>query len=105
MDNLICIGKIELLEILFIMGLEKMEFYCNKLEFMFFNKCWLIEEEVKEDVKYDQMNVVGFYIFGVFDKVLVIEKCWLQDDISNQICNVICDYVYEYNYFFFNLCF
>lgn len=50
------------------------------------------------------MNVVGFYILGVFDKVFVIEKCWLQDDIFNCICNMICDYVYEYNYFFINFC-
>ena len=61
------------------------------------------EEEVKEDVKYDQMNAVGFHIPGAFDKVLAIEKCWLQDDISNQIRNAIRDYAYEHNYSFFNL--
>ena len=31
------------------------------------------------------MNAVGFHIPGAFDKVLAIEKCWLQDDISNRI--------------------
>ena len=60
------------------------------------------KEEVKEDVKYDQMNAVGFHIPGAFDKVLAIEKCWLQDDISNQIRNAIRDYAYEHNYSFFN---
>lgn len=102
-DNLTRIGKIELPEISPIIGSEKTEFYRNKLEFTFSNKRWLTEEEVKEDVKYDQMNAVGFHIPGAFDKVLAIEKCWLQDDISNQIRNAIRDYVYEHNYSFFNL--
>ena len=102
-DNLTRIGKIELPEISPIMGSEKTEFYRNKLEFTFSNKRWLTEEEVKEDVKYDQMNAVGFHIPGAFDKVLAIDKCWLQDDISNQIRNAIRDYAYEHNYSFFNL--
>lgn len=102
-DNLTRIGKIELPEISPILGSEKTEFYRNKLEFTFSNKRWLTEEEVKEDVKYDQMNAVGFHIPGAFDKVLAIEKCWLQDDISNRICNAVRDYAYEHNYSFFNL--
>ena len=102
-DNLTRIGKIELPEISPILGSEKIEFYRNKLEFTFSNKRWLTEEEVKEDVKYDQMNAVGFHIPGAFDKVLAIEKCWLQDDISNQIRNAIRDYAYEHHYSFFNL--
>lgn len=102
-DNLTRIGKIELPEISPILGSEKTEFYRNKLEFTFSNKRWLTEEEVKEDVKYDQMNAVGFHIPGAFDKVLAIEKCWLQDDISNRIRNAVRDYAYEHNYSFFNL--
>lgn len=102
-DNLTRIGKIELPEISPIMGSEKTEFYRNKLEFTFSNKRWLTEEEVKKDIKYDQMNAVGFHIPGAFDKVLAIEKCWLQDDISNQIRNAVRNYAYENNYSFFNL--
>ena len=49
------------------------------------------------------MNAVGFHIPGAFDKVLAIDKCWLQDDISNQIRNAIRDHAYELNYSFFNL--
>lgn len=102
-DNLTRIGKIELPEISPILGSEKTEFYRNKLEFTFSDKRWLTEEEVKADVKYEQMNAVGFHIPGAFDKVLAIDKCWLQDDISNQIRNAIRDYAYEHNYSFFNL--
>lgn len=102
-DNLTRIGKIELPEISPILGSEKTEFYRNKLEFTFSDKRWLTEEEVKADVQYDQMNAVGFHIPGAFDKVLAIEKCWLQDDISNQIRNAIRDYAYEHNYAFYNI--
>lgn len=102
-DNLTRIGKIEMPEVSPILGSQKTQFYRNKLEFTFSNKRWLTEEEVKADVKYEQMNAVGFHIPGAFDKVLAIDKCWLQDDISNQIRNAVRDYAYEHNYSFFNL--
>lgn len=102
-DNLTRIGKVELPEFRPILGSEKTRFYHNKLEFTFSNKRWLTEEEVKQDVKYDQMNAVGFHIPGAFDKVLAIDKCWLQDDISNQIRNAVRDYAYAHNFPFFDL--
>ena len=102
-DNLTRIGKIELPEISPILGSEKTQFYRNKLEFTFSNKRWLTNDEVRQDVKYDQMNAVGFHIPGAFDKVLAIEKCWLQDDISNRIRNAVRDYAYEHDYSFINL--
>ena len=102
-DNLTRIGKVELPEISPILGSEKTQFYRNKLEFTFSDKRWLTEEEVKAEVKYDQMNAVGFHIPGAFDKVLAIEKCWLQDDISNQIRNTIRDYAYEHGLAFYNI--
>lgn len=102
-DNLTRIGKVELPEFRPILGSEKTRFYRNKLEFTFSNKRWLTEEEVKQDVKYDQMNGVGFHIPGAFDKVLAIDKCWLQDDISNQIRNAVRDYAYAHNFPFFDL--
>lgn len=102
-DNLTRIGKVELPEFRPILGSEKTRFYRNKLEFTFSNKRWLTEEEVKQDVKYDQMNAVGFHIPGAFDKVLAIDKCWLQDDISNQMRNAVRDYAYAHNFPFFDL--
>ena len=102
-DNLERIGKVELPEIRPIIGSAHTRFYRNKLEFTFSNKRWLTEEEVKANVAYEQMNAVGFHIPSAFDKVLAIEKCWLQDDISNQIRNAIRDYACERHYPFFNL--
>lgn len=102
-DNLRRIGKIEMPELLPILGSEKTEFYRNKLEFTFSNKRWLTWADIQQQVVYEQMNGLGFHIPGAFDKVLAIEKCWLQDDISNRIRNAVRDYAYAHNYTFINL--
>lgn len=102
-DNLTRIGKIELPEISPILGSEQTREYRNKLEFTFSNKRWLTQEEVEQDVKYDQMNALGFHIPGAFDKVLAIDECHLMDDICNRIRNGVRDYAYEHGYTFFDL--
>ena len=102
-DNLTRIGKIELPEILPIIGSAKTEFYRNKLEFTFSNKRWRTYEEIAEGKEFDTMNAVGFHIPGQFDKVLDIEKCWLQDDISNKIRNEIRRYALDKELTFFDL--
>lgn len=102
-DNLTRIGKIELPDIHHILGSEKTQFYRNKLEFTFSNKKWLTLEQINSGESFDNMNALGFHIPGMFDKVLDIDKCWLQDDISNQIRNFIRQYCYDKNYTFFDL--
>ena len=102
-DNLTRIGKIEIPAILPIIGSVKTEFYRNKLEFTFSNKRWMTYEEVAEGKEFDTMNAVGFHIPGQFDKVLDIEKCWLQADISNKIRNEVRRYALEHELTFFNL--
>jgi len=102
-DNLTRIGKIELPEILPIIGSVKTEFYRNKLEFTFSNKRWRTYEEIAEGKEFDTMNAVGFHIPGQFDKVLDIKKCWLQNELSNQIRNEVRLYALEHELTFFNL--
>lgn len=103
-DNLTRIGKIEMEEVLPILGSERTVFYRNKLEFTFSNKKWLTEEEVQSGATFSDMNGVGFHIPGMFDKVLDIHKCWLQDDISNRIRLCIKDYCLTHEgYPFFDL--
>ena len=102
-DNLTRIGKVELPEISPILGSEQTIGYRNKLEYTFSNKRWLTKEEVAQNVVYEQMNAVGFHIPGAFDKVLAIDQCWLQDDVSNRIRNAIRDYAYRHGYTFINL--
>lgn len=102
-DNLTRIGKIEFPDIHHILGSEKTQFYRNKLEFTFSNKKWLTLEQINSGESFDNMNALGFHIPGMFDKVLDIDKCWLQEDISNQIRNFIRQYCYDKNYTFFDL--
>ncbi len=102
-DNLIRIGKVELPEISPILGSSKTEFYRNKMEYTFSNKRWLTEDEIKSGASFDNMNVLGFHIPGMFDKVMNINKCWLQDDIANDIRNSVRDYCLKNGYTFFDL--
>ena len=102
-DNLIRIGKISCPEVSPIKGSSKIRFYRNKLEFTFSNKSWLTQEELNSEQTFDCRNALGFHIPGMFDKVLDIKKCWLQDDISNLIRLEIRKYTIEHDYPFFDL--
>lgn len=102
-DNLTRIGKIELPNVTPILGSSKTEFYRNKLEFTFSNKRWRTNEEIAEEKVFDTMNAVGFHIPGQFDKVLDIEKCWLQSESSNEIRNEIRKYALQHELTFFDL--
>ena len=102
-NNLRRIGKVELPEISPIKGSAKTIFYRNKLEFTFSNRRWRTFEEMNAAKEFDTMNAVGFHIPGMFDKVLDINKCWLQDDIQNQIRNEIRSYALQNNLTFFDL--
>ena len=102
-DNLTRLGHIELPEITPILGSEKTYFYRNKLEYTFSNRKWLTMEDMQKEHKPGELNGIGFHIPGMFDKVLDINKCWLQDDISNQIRNEIRRYAQEKGLTFFDL--
>ena len=102
-DNLSRIGKIELPEISPILGSKKTEFYRNKLEFTFSNKRWRTNEEIAEGKVFETMNALGFHIPGQFDKVLDINKCWLQTDDSNAIRNEVRHYALQHGLTFFDL--
>lgn len=102
-DNLVRIGKVDLPEMMPILGSKHVYGYRNKLEFGFSNKRWLTEEEVKADVKYDVMDAVGFHISGAFDKILDIEECHLMDNINNEIRNDIRHYALENGLSFYDL--
>lgn len=102
-DNLTRIGKIPLPEILPTKGSAKQQFYRNKLEFSFSNRSWLTYEQLQSAQEFDCRNALGFHIPGMFDKVLDIKKCWLQDDISNRIRLSIRQFAIDHNYPFFDL--
>lgn len=102
-DALQRIAKVQLPAINPILGSANTCFYRNKLEFTFSNKSWLTREQLESDEQFDDRNALGFHIPNAFDKVLDINKCWLQDDVSNQIRNFIRLHAKQQGYSFFDL--
>ena len=84
-NNLKRIGHLELPEISPIIGSEKQYFYRNKMEFSFSDSRWLSLEEIQSDREITDKEALGFHIPGMWDKILDIEKCHLQQDPSNAI--------------------
>ncbi len=89
LNNLKRIGKIDLPEFEPILGSEKTFFYRNKMEFSFSNKRWLTDKEIQSDNNFSDKNALGFHIPKMWDKILDISKCHLQQDPSNAIRNAI----------------
>ncbi|AXB57211.1 23S rRNA (uracil(1939)-C(5))-methyltransferase RlmD [Flavobacterium fluviale] len=96
------IGKIELPEFETILGSEKQFFYRNKMEFSFSNSRWLTEKEIESTEDLGNRNALGFHIPKMWDKILDINKCYLQEDPSNAIRNEIRAFANEHNLAFFN---
>jgi 23S rRNA (uracil1939-C5)-methyltransferase len=107
-DQLHRIGKVQLPEFRPILGSVKTQEYRNKLDFGCANKRYLTKEQIQtlpndESQSLKDVPAIGFHITGAFDKILPIEKCWLMDDLHNQIRNDIRDYAMEHGISFFDL--
>ena len=107
-DQLHRIGKVELPEFRPILGSVKTQEYRTKLDYGCANKRYLTKEEISalpkdESQSLKDIPAIGFHITGAFDKILPIEKCWLMDDLHNQIRNDIRDYAMEQGISFFDL--
>ena len=109
-DALTRLAKIELPEIQKILHSEKVYNYRNKLEFTFSNKKWLTLDQVKDkSIAFGEgsgevtRNALGFHIPGMFDKILDIDKCHLQEEPSNAIRNELRSYALKNNIPFFDL--
>lgn len=104
-DQLTRIGKVELPKFLPILGSEKIYEYRNKTEYGCANKRWYTRAELDAlppDAGLSQ-GAIGFHITGAFDKIYPIEKCWLMDDLHNQIRNDIYQYAKENSLSFYDI--
>lgn len=102
-DQLKRIGKIDLPGVDTILGSSQEVFYRNKMEFTFSNKRWKTFQEIEEGKEIEDNNALGFHVPGLFDKVVNINKCWLQEEPSNRIRNFIFDYANENQLTFFDI--
>ncbi len=104
-QNLKRIGKVDIGEILPIIGSDDTIHYRNKLEFTFSNKRFFTTEEIgtisPEENK--QYPALGFHAPRIFDKAIDIEECFLMDDINNIIRNTIRSFAKENNYSFYDI--
>lgn len=96
------IGKIDVPPFEPILGSEKQFFYRNKMEFSFSNSRWLTEEEIASVGELDNRNALGFHIPRMWDKILDIHKCYLQEDPSNDIRNSVRQFANVNGLTFFN---
>lgn len=109
-DQLTRIGKVELPPFQPILGSVKTKEYRNKLEFGCANKRWYTKEEIaalppKEEGQEGNLSesAIGFHITGAFDKIYPIKKCWLMDDLHNEIRNEISRYAKEKSISFYDI--
>lgn len=102
-DHLRRIGKLQLPPIDPIMGGQHSTRYRNKLEFTFSNKAYLTDEEIAREGTITRRNAVGFHIPRLFDKVLDIHTCHLQDEPVNQIRNTVREYALANDLSFYDI--
>jgi 23S rRNA (uracil1939-C5)-methyltransferase len=118
-DALKRIAKVPYPEILPIIPSADTINYRNKLEYTFSNKKWLSKEDFNKAIEAKnnstennqqafsdatgESNGLGFHIPGLFDKVIDIEKCWLQGGLSNDIRNEVRNFCLAHHYTFFDL--
>ncbi len=96
------IGKVDLPDFEPILGSEKQFFYRNKMEFSFSDSRWLTEDEIGSTEDINDRNALGFHIPKMWDKILDIKKCHLQEDPSNAIRNEVRAFANANNLTFFN---
>jgi 23S rRNA (uracil1939-C5)-methyltransferase len=92
-DQLQRIGHIELPEIQPIIGSPHDRYYRNKLEFTFSSQRYLTFEEIQHrDEKFTPEAALGFHAPGLFDKVVAIKTCYLQQEPTNLLINTLREY-------------
>lgn len=79
------IGKVSLPPFQPILGADETRFYRNKIEYTFGNKRFLLPEELHDESISGSQNVAGFHARGLFDKVVDIKTCYLQEEPTNEI--------------------
>ena len=85
LNNLKRIGGIDLPLHQEIIGSKNKYFYRNKMEYTFSNKRWLTIEEIQSEEDIKDKDACGFHVPGMFDKVINLHNCYLQQEPSNAI--------------------
>lgn len=101
-DNFDRIGKFDYPGVLPIKGSSRQFYYRNKLEYTFSDRKWLTINPKLEEPTTD-MRGLGFHLPGMFDRILDIEQCHLQDEPSNAIRLKVKEFAINNNLSFYNV--
>ncbi|MBK7242920.1 MAG: 23S rRNA (uracil(1939)-C(5))-methyltransferase RlmD [Saprospiraceae bacterium] len=102
-DAMLKIGKLDPLIIESILPCENIYNYRNKLEFTFSTFKWLTNEEIKSEKRFELIGALGFHRPETFDRIVDINQCHLQIEISDLIRNFIRSYALEHFISFYNI--
>ena len=81
------IGGLEDVEVRPTIGNAEEYWYRNKMEYSFGDRRWLTDEEIASGADLNRDFALGLHVPGRFDRVLDIDKCWLQSELSNRVRN------------------
>jgi 23S rRNA (uracil1939-C5)-methyltransferase len=102
-DVLERIGKVALPPINPILGAEESKFYRNKMEYTFSSRRFLLPAELHDPAISSQQNVAGFHARGLFDKVVDIDTCYLQEEPTNRLRKAVRDFGLENDLSFYDI--
>ena len=102
-QNLTRIGKIKVDKVLPIVKSDKQYYYRNKMEYSFSNSRWITNEEINRQKEIKNKNALGFHKSGMWSKIIDIDKCYLQENISNKIRNFTKDHSLSLGISFYDL--
>jgi 23S rRNA (uracil1939-C5)-methyltransferase len=100
-DSLERIGGFKDVSVRETLGVKETYYYRNKMEFSFGTR-WLTADEFESHkntatVEQEWPTALGLHIPGRYDRVLDLEECWLQSEISWQIVNAVRQFCKEEN--------
>ncbi|NWF89484.1 MAG: 23S rRNA (uracil(1939)-C(5))-methyltransferase RlmD [Ignavibacteriaceae bacterium] len=90
------LGGFKNLQVELIIPSENIFYYRNKMEFSFADRRWLTKDELAIE-NIEKNFALGLHIPRIFDKVLDVDECFLQSEISNRILNLTRRYFKERN--------
>jgi len=102
-DNLKRIGRIPLPSLKPIIGASNDRYYRNKMEYTFGNKQFIPADLLKDETVSAFQNVAGFHAQGIFDKVVDIRQCHLQQEPTNKIRIAIKEFGLKNDFTFYDI--
>lgn len=95
------IGKLDYDTVPMALGSDNTTFYRNKMEYSYSHSRWLTRDQLNAEEFIEEAGL-GFHVPQRYDKIVHIDKCWLQDDLGNQIRNWCYNYAIENNISFYD---